>query len=166
MDEPAALRKIRVAVVFGGRSSEHAVSCSTAASVLEALDRDRYDVVPVGIARDGKWVLAPDDPEPLRLTAAQSPEVDASGAGVLVPTSSADRSLVVQEAGSPPRTLGEVDVVFPVLHGPFGEDGTIQGLLDLADVRYVGSGVTASAAMMDKALMKVVLAAAGLPVGP
>ncbi|MGL4175175.1 MAG: D-alanine--D-alanine ligase family protein [Dermatophilaceae bacterium] len=166
MDQPLAPRKTRVAVVFGGRSSEHAVSCSTAASVLEALDRDRYDVVPVGIARDGRWVLAPDDPEPLRLNAAQVPEVDGSGAGVMVPTSSSDRTLVVQEPGSPPRTLGEVDVVFPLLHGPFGEDGTIQGLLDLADVRYVGSGVTASAAMMDKALMKVVLAAAGLPVGP
>ncbi|MGL5911686.1 MAG: D-alanine--D-alanine ligase family protein, partial [Phycicoccus sp.] len=165
-DDPLASRKTRVAVVFGGRSSEHAVSCSTAASVLEALDRGRYDVVPVGIARDGTWVLAPDDPEPLRLTAAQLPEVDGSGTGVMVPTSTTDRALLVQEAGSPPRTLGEVDVVFPLLHGPFGEDGTIQGLLDLADVRYVGSGVAASAAMMDKALMKVVLAAAGLPVGP
>ena len=87
-------------------------------------------------------------------------------ASVVVPTSAADRTLVVHEPGQPPRTLGEVDVVFPLLHGPFGEDGTIQGLLDLADVRYVGSGVTASAVMMDKAMMKTVLAAAGLPVGP
>ncbi|MGL5865129.1 MAG: D-alanine--D-alanine ligase family protein [Dermatophilaceae bacterium] len=166
MNEPHAPRKTRVAVVFGGRSSEHSVSCSTAASVLDALDRDRYHVVPVGIARDGRWVLAPDDPGPLRLTTAHVPEVDGSGAGVMLPTSSTDRTMVVQEPGSPPRTLGEVDVVFPLLHGPFGEDGTIQGLLDLADVRYVGSGVAASAAMMDKALMKVVLAAAGLSVGP
>ena len=83
-----------------------------------------------------------------------------------MPTSATDRTLVVHEAGQPPRTLGEVDVVFPLLHGPFGEDGTIQGLLDLADVRYVGSGVTASAVMMDKAMMKTVLVAAGLPVGP
>jgi D-alanine-D-alanine ligase len=159
-------RRTRVALVFGGRSSEHAVSCATAASVLEALDRDRYDVVPVGIARDGHWVLAPDDPEAFRLAPGHVPEVDTSGASVLVPTSATDRTLVVHEAGQPPRTLGEVDVVFPLLHGPFGEDGTIQGLLDLADVRYVGSGVTASATMMDKHVMKVLLASAGLPVGP
>ncbi|NHA68162.1 D-alanine--D-alanine ligase family protein [Phycicoccus flavus] len=165
MSEPTS-DKIRIALVFGGRSSEHAVSCSTAASVLEALDRDRYEVVPVGIAKDGHWVLADDDPERLRLARGHEPEVDGSGASVVVPTSTADRSLVVHEAGQPPRTLGEVDVVFPLLHGPFGEDGTIQGLLDLADVRYVGSGVTASAVMMDKAVMKTVLLAAGLPVGP
>jgi len=158
--------RTRVAVVFGGRSSEHAVSCATAASVLEALDRDRYDVVPVGIAKDGHWVLAPDDPDRLRLAPGHVPEVDTDAASVIVPTSATDRTLVVHEAGRPPRTLGEVDVVFPLLHGPFGEDGTIQGLLDLADVRYVGSGVTASAVMMDKHVMKVLLASAGLPVGP
>ena len=158
--------RTRVALVFGGRSSEHAVSCATAASVLEALDRDRYDVVPVGIAKDGHWVLAPDDPQALRLAPGHVPEVDTDAASVIVPTSATDRTLVVHEAGQPPRTLGEVDVVFPLLHGPFGEDGTIQGLLDLADVRYVGSGVTASAVMMDKHVMKVLLASAGLPVGP
>jgi len=161
-----APRRTRVALVFGGRSSEHAVSCATAASVLEALDRDRYDVVPVGIAKDGHWVLAPDDPEVLRLAPGHVPEVDTDAASVIVPTSAIDRTLVVHEAGQPPRTLGEVDVVFPLLHGPFGEDGTIQGLFDLADVRYVGSGVTASAAMMDKHVMKVLLSSAGLPVGP
>ena len=142
------------------------MSCATAASVLEALDRDRYDVVPVGIAKDGHWVLAPDDPQAFRLSPGHVPEVDTRAASVLVPTSATDRTLVVQEAGQPPRTLGEVDVVFPLLHGPFGEDGTIQGLLDLADVRYVGSGVTASAVMMDKHVMKVLLSSAGLPVGP
>ena len=162
----AADGRTRVALVFGGRSSEHAVSCATAASVLEALDRDRYDVVPVGIAKDGHWVLAPDDPQALRLAPGHVPEVDTDAASVIVPTSATDRTLVVHEAGRPPRTLGEVDVVFPLLHGPFGEDGTIQGLLDLADVRYVGSGVTASAVMMDKHVMKVLLASAGLPVGP
>ena len=162
----AAEGRTRVALVFGGRSSEHAVSCATAASVLEALDRDRYDVVPVGIAKDGHWVLVPDDPQALRLAPGHVPEVDTEAASVIVPTSATDRTHVVHEAGQPPRTLGEVDVVFPLLHGPFGEDGTIQGLLDLADVRYVGSGVTASAVMMDKHVMKVLLASAGLPVGP
>jgi D-alanine-D-alanine ligase len=156
--------KARVAIVFGGRSSEHAVSCSTAASVLAAIDRDKYDIVPIGIARDGRWVLVADDPEPLRLTPGHEPEVDGSGGHVLVPLGSEQRSLTVLEPGCPPRELGEVDVVFPLLHGPFGEDGTLQGLLELADVRYVGSGVTASAVMMDKAFMKVIFAAAGLPI--
>ena len=159
-------RRPRVAIVFGGRSSEHAVSCSTAASVLRAIDRDKYDVVPIGIAKDGRWVLVADDPEPLRLLPGQTPEVDRRGAAVVVPLSTADRSLTVLEPGQPPRALGDVDVVFPLLHGPFGEDGTLQGLLDLADVRYVGSGVTASAVMMDKAMMKLVFEAAGLKVGP
>ena len=159
-------RRPRVAIIFGGRSSEHAVSCSTAASVLRSIDREKYDVLPIGIAKDGHWVLVADDPEPLRLLPGQVPEVDRSGAAVLVPLSTGDRSVTVLEPGRPPRALGDVDVVFPLLHGPFGEDGTIQGLLDLADVRYVGSGVMASAVMMDKAMMKVVFASAGLEVGP
>ncbi|MCA1782719.1 MAG: D-alanine--D-alanine ligase [Intrasporangiaceae bacterium] len=165
-DDDGTRRRIRVAVVFGGRSSEHAVSCSTAASFLSAIDRSAYDIVPIGIAPDGRWVTVADDPEPLRLTAAQTPEVDGDSPHVLVPTSTDDRTLIVVEPGELPRDLGEVDVVFPLLHGPFGEDGTIQGLFDLADIRYVGSGVAASAAMMDKHLMKVILAGAGLPIGP
>ncbi|PRY61345.1 D-alanine-D-alanine ligase [Knoellia remsis] len=159
-------RKLRVALVFGGRSSEHAVSCATAASVISALDPERYEIIPIGIAKDGSWVLAPSDPEPLRLTADHIPEVDPSGPSVLVPTSATARHLIVQEPGAAPRELSEVDVVFPLLHGPFGEDGTLQGMLDLAGVRYVGSGVAASAVMMDKHLMKVVFEQAGLPVGP
>ena len=160
------VRRPRVALVFGGRSSEHAVSCSTAASVLRSIDRTKYDIVPIGIAKDGHWVLVADDPEPLRLLPGRVPEVQRGGAAVLVPLSTDDRTLTVLEPGQPPQALGEVDVVFPLLHGPFGEDGTIQGLLDLADVRYVGSGVTASAVMMDKAMMKIVFEAAGLKVGP
>ncbi|HHU11291.1 MAG TPA: D-alanine--D-alanine ligase [Intrasporangiaceae bacterium] len=166
MSENLPERKIRVAVVFGGRSSEHAVSCSTAASFLTAIDRDRYEVVPIGIAADGRWVTVADDPAPLRLSSQQTPAIDGSGPHVLVPTSTDDRTLLVIEADQVPRSLGEVDVVFPLLHGPFGEDGTIQGLFEMADIRYVGSGVAASAAMMDKHLMKVVLAGAGLPLGP
>lgn len=158
-------RRIRVAIVFGGRSSEHVVSCATAAGVLQAIDRDRYDVVPIGIAHDGRWVLMPDDAEPLRLTAENRPEVTGS-TDIVVPPGAAGQSLIVREPGQPPSELAGVDVVLPLLHGPFGEDGTLQGLLELADVRYVGSGVAASALMMDKHLMKVAFTAAGLPVGP
>jgi D-alanine-D-alanine ligase len=165
MNEPT--RKPRVAVVFGGRSSEHAISCVTAGSVLQAIDRDAYEVVPVGIATDGRWVLESGDPDLLQIKGPDHlPAVDGERATIALARDSAGTDLVVTEPSHPPRTLGEVDVVFPLLHGPFGEDGTIQGLLDLADVRYVGSGVTASAVMMDKHVMKVLLASAGLPVGP
>jgi D-alanine-D-alanine ligase len=111
-------------------------------------------------------VLAADDPAALEAHGADLPSVDASGPGVLVPTSTSDRALVTLRPGEVPSTLGDVDVVFPLLHGPFGEDGTIQGLLELGDVPYVGSGVLASAAGMDKHYMKVLLAGHGLPVGP
>src|SRR3954447_22771908 len=166
--DPSAMpgARPRVAVVFGGRSGEHAVSCMTAASVLRALDRAAYDVVPIGITRSGRWVLAPDDPARYELTDGRLPEVTPDqGPQVLVPLESGDRELTVLEPGRVPRVLGEVDVVFPLLHGPFGEDGTLQGLLELADVRYVGSGVLASGAGMDKHVMKLLLAAQGIPVG-
>ncbi len=156
----------RVAVLFGGRSSEHAVSCSSAAGILRAIDREAFDVVPIGVARDGRWVLVADDPQRLELTADHVPHVDGDGQGVLAPLSTGDRSLRVLAAGKPPEVFGDVDVVFPVLHGPYGEDGTIQGFLELADVRYVGSGVFASAAGMDKHYMKLLLAGHGLPVVP
>jgi D-alanine-D-alanine ligase len=159
-------RKPTVAIVFGGRSSEHAVSCATAAGVMRAIDRDAYDVLPIGIAKDGRWVLASDDTSALELSAGHVPEVDGSGAGVLIPLSITERSISILEPGAPPRALAEVDVVFPLLHGPFGEDGTIQGLLELADIRYVGSGVLASAVMMDKHYMKVVFAGHGIAIGP
>ncbi|RNI23261.1 D-alanine--D-alanine ligase family protein [Flexivirga caeni] len=158
-------RKPVVAIVFGGRSSEHAVSCATAASVLRAIDRDRFDVVPIGIAQDGRWVLVADDPEPLQLTAQHTPSVQGETTA-LISTDPAAREVLIFPPDEPPRTLTAVDVVLPLLHGPFGEDGTLQGVLELADTRYVGSGVAASAVMMDKALMKVVFSAAGLPVGP
>ncbi|HET9945994.1 MAG TPA: D-alanine--D-alanine ligase family protein [Actinomycetes bacterium] len=159
-------RKPRVAVVFGGRSTEHGVSCVSAGSVLAAIDRDRYDVVPVGISREGRWVLAADEPEKLAITGGQLPGVEETGAAVVLAGDPTHRGLVVQEPGSVPRELGEVDVVLPLLHGPYGEDGTLQGLLELAGVPYVGSGVFASAAAMDKGHMKTLLRGAGLPVGP
>jgi D-alanine-D-alanine ligase len=166
--DPSAMpgRRPRVAVVFGGRSGEHAVSCMTAASVLRALDRASYDVLPIGITASGRWVLAADEPARYELTDGRLPEVTADeGPQVLLPLASGDRELTVLEPNQVPRALGEVDVVFPLLHGPFGEDGTLQGLLELADVRYVGSGVLASAAGMDKHVMKLLLAAQGIPVG-
>ena len=159
-------RKPRVAVVFGGRSSEHAVSCATAAGVLRAIDRETYDVVPVGITRDGAWVLAADDPDALMLTPGRTPEVTDTGTEVILPTRVGQSSLTVHRPGEALEALGEVDVVFPLLHGPYGEDGTLQGMLELTDIRYVGSGVLASAAGMDKHYMKVVFEGAGLPVGP
>ncbi|MDQ1625280.1 MAG: D-alanine-D-alanine ligase [Actinomycetota bacterium] len=164
--QPApAGRRPRVAVVFGGRSSEHAVSCISAGTVLAAIDRDVYDVVPIGISRDGRWVLAADEPAKLAITGGRLPEVEESGSSVVLAGDPTNRGMVVLEPGSVPRELGAVDVVLPLLHGPYGEDGTIQGLLELAGLSYVGAGVFASAAAMDKGHMKALLAAAGLPVG-
>jgi D-alanine-D-alanine ligase len=134
--------------------------------VLRAIDRSKYDIVPIGISRDGQWVLAEDDPARFELTAGRTPEVESGAAHVVLPLSTRETSLTVLEAGQPPQELGEVDVVFPLLHGPFGEDGTLQGFLEMSDVRYVGSGVLASAAGMDKHYMKVVFAGHGIPVGP
>jgi D-alanine-D-alanine ligase len=155
--------RTRVAVVFGGRSTEHAVSCLSAGSVLAALDRDRYDVVAIGITPEGRWVLATDDPELLSLHGRELPGVK-DGAAVALPGDPTVGGLIPLEDGT--AVLGTVDVVFPVLHGPYGEDGTIQGLLELADVPYVGSGVLASAAAMDKSVARVLLSAAGIPVTP
>lgn len=167
MSEDQQTRKPRIAVVFGGRSSEHGVSCATAGSVLQAIDPDRYDVLPVGITQDGRWVLESADPERLAITSADKlPEVDGSRATVALAQQDRSSELVVHEPSAVPRTLGEVDVVFPLLHGPWGEDGTLQGLLEMSGVRYVGSGVLASAVGMDKHYMKVVLQAHGLPVLP
>jgi D-alanine-D-alanine ligase len=153
--------------VFGGRSTEHGVSCVSAGSVLAAVDRERYDVVPIGISREGRWVLAADEPDKLAVTGGRLPEVEESAnAAVVLSGDPTHRGLSVREPGKVPQELGEVDVVLPLLHGPYGEDGTIQGLLELAGVPYVGSGVFASAAAMDKGHMKALLQAAGLPVGP
>jgi D-alanine-D-alanine ligase len=132
------VRRLRVAVLAGGRSSEHEISLASARSVLESLDPDRYDVVTVAIGRDGRWELG-------------------SGDGSVAET-------LPVPAANAPATLGEVDVVLPILHGPFGEDGTVQGLLELADVAYVGAGVAASALCMDKDLFKKVLRDSGIPV--
>ncbi|MGP3981123.1 D-alanine--D-alanine ligase family protein [Streptomyces sp. KR80] len=163
-------RKPRVAVVFGGRSSEHAISVVTAGAVLRAIDRTKYEVLPIGITTDGRWALTADDPERMAIADRRLPSVEQlteSGEGtVLLPVDAASREVVYTEPGAVPKALGEVDVVFPVLHGPYGEDGTIQGLLELSGVPYVGAGVLASAVGMDKEYMKRVFISFGLPVGP
>lgn len=163
---PATTAPIRVAILFGGRSSEHAVSCVTAAGVLGAIDRSKYDVVPIGIAKNGQWVLATDEVEGWNLTSDTLPEIAAGKKSVALTHLGGGHQLVISEASEVPQELGAVDVVFPLLHGPWGEDGTLQGLLELSDTRYVGAGVLASALGMDKHFMKVVFESAGLTVGP
>jgi D-alanine-D-alanine ligase len=156
----------RVAVVFGGTSSEHGVSCLTAAGVLSALDQDRFDVVGIGITPTGRWVLV--DPETisrLAVTDGKLPELSENAAEALLMRVSSGSELAVREQSALSH-LGPVDVALALLHGPFGEDGTIQGLFEMMGTRYVGSGVLASAVGMDKHYMKLVLAASGLPVGP
>ena len=153
-------RKLRLALLYGGRSAEHAVSVVSARSVMEALDPDRFEVVPIGITRDGAWLLPERSPLELPAPAGGLPEVEPAGTEVALRPE--QRGL----ATAGPSGLGRVDVVFPILHGPYGEDGTVQGLFELADLPYVGSGVLASALAMDKAMAKVVLAQAGIPQAP
>jgi len=160
-------RKIRVAVIFGGRGPEHAVSCMGGGNMLGAIDRDRYEVIPVGITHEGNWVLAVDEPARLQVTDGRLPSVEAVAEPDTQVVPWADRRAVATTSPSQiPHLLGDVDVVLPVLHGPFGEDGTIQGLLEMAGVPYVGAGVLASAVSMDKEYMKIIFQARGLPVGP
>jgi D-alanine-D-alanine ligase len=158
-------RKTKVAVVFGGRSTEHGVSCVSAGSVLQGLDRDQFDIVPIGLTRDGRWVLTAGDPAEHTTVDRVLPEVTA-GVEVVLRADPTAQQLVAVDATEGVRALADIDVVFPVLHGAYGEDGTIQGLLELAGLPYVGSGVLASAAAMDKEYAKKLLAAEGLPVGP
>lgn len=151
----------RVLVVFGGRSAEHEISCISARSVMDALDPQRFEVVPVGITKQGAWQLM-SGPPALPSESGRMPEVTArDGAGVAIAGEGASRELVAADG-----SRAAIDVVLPVLHGPMGEDGAIQGMFELADVPYVGAGVLGSAVGMDKAIQKVLFAAAGLPVGP
>src|ERR1700730_1228631 len=179
------MEKIRVGILFGGRSGEHEVSLLSAASVLNAIDKDKYEVVPIGITKDGRWLTAVDAEKLLqgslvlesRHLRAGDPETTspaailARGEAVVVPPEPVhrQRGLVPfqTEAGLMRRASDRainVDVIFPVLHGTFGEDGTIQGLLELADIPYVGAGVLGSAAGMDKDIMKSLFIAAGIPI--
>ncbi|RFA16097.1 D-alanine--D-alanine ligase [Subtercola boreus] len=155
-----------VALLFGGRSSEHSISCATAGGVLAAIDRSLYEVIPIGITRDGAFVLEDDDASKFTLDASAMPSVLDNGTRVAWPSSALSRELTVLDAAGAARSLGDIDVVFPILHGPWGEDGTVQGLLELVSLPYVGSGVLASSLGMDKHFTKTVLAASGIAVAP
>jgi D-alanine-D-alanine ligase len=178
------MTRLRVGILFGGRSGEHEVSLLSAASVLQAIDKDKYEVVPIGITKDGHWLTAADAEnllqgklmiEPRHLRAGdpdttQAAAVLAQGEAVVVPPEPIHREsglVPFQTDAALMRRASDrainVDVIFPVLHGTFGEDGTIQGLLELADIAYVGSGVLGSAAGMDKDIMKSLFIAAGIP---
>ena len=173
------MKRLRVGVVYGGRSSEHEVSLASAAAVIAHLDPQRYEPIPIRIGRDGRWSLADEPPEPRpaaeTIAAARAPA--APGRDVLFLAQPAASQLLavepgldraVQSAAGAAARLAPLalDVVFPVVHGPYGEDGTLQGLLELANAPYVGAGVLGSAAGMDKAVAKTLLAARGLPVVP
>jgi D-alanine-D-alanine ligase len=180
------MRKLRVGVLFGGRSGEHEVSLLSAASVLNAIDKTKYEVVPIGITKEGRWVTSAHAERLLKGTSAEAPEarhlragdpettsaaaVLARGEGVIVPPMPGENHSSLMPFETDARDLRaavnpvDVDIIFPVLHGTFGEDGTIQGLLELADIAYVGAGVLGSAAGMDKDVMKRLFRDAGLPI--
>ncbi len=155
--------KRRIAILFGGRSAEHEVSCVSARSVMDALDRERYEVVSIGITKEGSWHLLPGGPPALPSNTSKGlPEVTSElGHEVALDQEPGAQALVAEDG-----TRTEIDVVFPVLHGPFGEDGSVQGMLEIAGVPYIGAGVLGSALGMDKAVQKVLFADAGLPVVP
>jgi len=157
--------KQAVVVLFGGRSSEHSISSATAGGVLRAIDRERYDVIPVGITREGAFVLEDDDPDKFPLDAGHLPEVVDNGTRVQWPEPGGDRTLRVAR-GDVVESFGTIDAVLPLLHGPHGEDGTLQGFFDTIGVPYAGGGVLDSALCMDKHFMKVALQAAGISVAP
>jgi len=175
------MKKLRVGVIYGGRSGEHEVSLASAAAVFQNLDPERYEAIAIRIEKDGRWSLPPEPPKMMKAA-----DTIADSRGARLPDGDTREAHLVAHPGGDtlltidPSTRGEdaarsgqtanvsgltLDVVFPVLHGPYGEDGTVQGLLELANVPYIGAGVLASSVGMDKAAMKLVFAAKGLPVG-
>ena len=159
------MSKLRVGIMFGGRSSEHSISCATAAGVLGAIDRSKYEVVPIGVTREGVFVPAVDDASRWALTDGPLPEVVYAGARLDLAIDGSRRLTEVDSHGRS-HDRGVIDLVFPVLHGPYGEDGTIQGLFELAGLPYVGNGVFASAAGMDKEFSKALFLQAGIQATP
>ena len=152
-------RKIRVGVLFGGRSCEHEVSVTSARSLLEAIDKERYEAVMIGISKEGRWLVAED-----ALKVLEAGVVEEGNALPVMLDYPGSRELVARgHGGLAAAASGQVDVIFPILHGPFGEDGTVQGLLELAGLAYVGAGVVGSAVGMDKEMMRRAFRAEGLP---
>ncbi|MGM7697059.1 D-alanine--D-alanine ligase family protein [Microbacterium sp. A84] len=158
--------KQTVVVLFGGRSSEHSISSATAGGVLRAIDRDRYEVIPVGITRTGAFVLEEDNPAKFALDAARLPEVVDNGTRVLWPQPDGDRTLRVTQSDGSVAEYGEIDTVLPLLHGLHGEDGAIQGFFDVLEIPYAGCGILDSAICLDKHFTKLALSAAGIAVAP
>ena len=156
-------RKIRLAILYGGRSDEHEVSVVSARSMMAAIDRTKYDVVPIAITKVGRWLLPAKTPEQLEAFPGTLPATGEEGTGVALTREGDDTALRPVDGG---EALGSVDVVFPVLHGPYGEDGTVQGMLELAGVPYVGAGVLASALGMDKEMQKQLFSSRGLRIVP
>ncbi|MGD8491200.1 MAG: D-alanine--D-alanine ligase, partial [Anaerolineae bacterium] len=157
--------KVQVGLIFGGRSGEHEVSLMSAQGVMGAIDKSKYEVVPIGITKQGRWLAAGD---PWQALNSGMPTGSKPAALLAEPSEQGLLSLEVQESERELTAvqLGQLDVIFPILHGPYGEDGTVQGLLELAGIPYVGAGVTASAVGMDKAVFKDVVSARGLPIVP
>lgn len=164
------MAKKRIMVLYGGRADEHSISCISTAGVLNAIDTERFDVVPVGITKTGQWIVGGEDPRSWSLNDGTLPEVvaTADSHAVTLDVSRGQDGFFADDPGQPDHviSLGHIDAVFPVLHGVYGEDGTVQGLLEMMGVPYVGCGVFASAACMDKHYTKIVLNAAGIPTAP
>ena len=161
------MAKKRIVVMYGGKADEHSISCISAASALRALDTDKFEAIPVGITKDGKWIVNGEHPLGWSLDEGLPPVEKTPGAkDVVLEVALGQDGFFAREDDGTLTPFGHVDAVFPVLHGPYGEDGTIQGLFEMMGVPYVGCGVLASAACMDKHYTKVLLAAAGIPVAP
>ena len=161
------MAKKRIVVMYGGKADEHSISCISAASALRALDTDKFEAIPVGITKDGKWIVNGENPLGWSLDEGLPTVEKTPGAkDVVLEVALGQDGFFAREDDGTLTPFGHVDAVFPVLHGPYGEDGTIQGLFEMMGVPYVGCGVLASAACMDKHYTKVLLAAAGIPVAP
>lgn len=161
------MAKKRIVVMYGGKADEHSISCISAASALRALDTDKFEAIPVGITKDGKWIVNGENPLGWSLDEGLPTVEKTPGAKeVVLEVALGQDGFFAREDDGTLTPFGHVDAVFPVLHGPYGEDGTIQGLFEMMGVPYVGCGVLASAACMDKHYTKVLLAAAGIPIAP
>lgn len=158
--------RLNVVVLFGGRSSEHSISCVTAAGILGAIDTERFSVIPVGITKEGAFTLVSERDMNYALDQDPLPSVSDNGTRVEWPQETSSRELMLRKPDGTVESLGNIDVVFPMLHGPYGEDGTVQGLLELVSIPYVGSGVLASSVCMDKHVSKTLFQAAGIRVAP